>query len=87
MQMDSRDWQPLQDTIFRMKKHPNTTPGPFGDCVIVKGQTDDEGRLIGNPLEDELHILMERRGTAEDGPITLSVKAQGDRIAFAVVTA
>lgn len=76
--VDSKDWQPLQDTIFRKKKHANTAPGPVGDCVYITGPTDGEGRVIGDPLEDEPNIVMERRGTAEDGPITFSVKAARD---------
>jgi len=76
--VDSKDWQPLQDTIFRKKKHKHLTPGPVGDSVYVVGPTDKQGHLIGDPLEDEPHVVMERRGTAEDGPITLAVRAPRD---------
>jgi len=76
--VDSKDWQPLQDTIFRKKNHANIAPGPVGDCVYITGPTDGNGRVIGDPLGDEPNVVMERRGTAEDGPITFSVKAPRD---------
>jgi hypothetical protein len=76
--VESRDWQPLQDTIFRNKSHSNISPGPVGDCVYIMGPMDDQGRVIGDPLQDELHVVMERRGTEVDGPITLAVKAARD---------
>jgi hypothetical protein len=76
--VESKDWQPLQDTIFRKKRHPNTEPGPVGDSIWITNPKDNNGRVVGDPLEDELHVTMERRGTDSDGPILLAVKAARD---------
>jgi hypothetical protein len=76
--VESSHWQPMQDTIFRKRKHRHTAPGPGGDCVMLTGETDKHGRIVGEPLEDEAHIVMEPKGVSGDGPITLAVKTPRD---------
>ncbi len=71
-------WQPMQDTIFRQRKHPNTAPGPHGDSVRITGRVDNHGRIVDEPLEDVPHLMMERTGQDGDGPIALSVKVPRD---------
>lgn len=76
--VESDHWQPVQDTVFRAKKHNNTLPGPSGDSVQIVGERDNHGRIAGEPLADEPHLTMEPKGIEGDGPITLSVKAPRD---------
>lgn len=74
----SKHWKPVQDTIFRKKKHPNATPGPVGDSVFLIGPVDEKGRVVGEPLEDEPHLLLERVTADSTGPIRLAVLAARD---------
>ncbi len=74
--IESGEWQPKEETIFRRGKHPNAKPGPFGDSVLLTGPTDNHGRIVGEPFEDVPNLLLERTG--RDGPVTLSVKVPRD---------
>lgn len=74
--VESGEWQPKEETIFRKGKHPNTKPGPFGDSVMVTAPADNRGRIVGEPLEDLPHLLMEKTG--HDGAVSLSVKVPRD---------
>ncbi len=78
--VESKHWNPVQDSIFRKRKHPNLA-NPFNDSVRLIGPTDNHSRIVGEPLEDETHVLMEPSGAAQDdGPITLLVKSPRDGI-------
>ena len=74
--VESGEWQPMEETIFRKGQHPNIKPGPFGDSVLVTGPADNHGRIVGEPLKDVPHLLMEKTG--QDGAVTLSVKVPRD---------
>nr|WP_294508659.1 hypothetical protein [uncultured Rhodopila sp.] len=74
----SDDWQPVQDTIFRKKKHPHTAPGPCQDSVFLIEQRDGGGRVVGEPLEDEPHVVMEKTGIGDCAEIILSVVVPRD---------
>jgi hypothetical protein len=74
----SDDWQPMQDTIFRKKKHPHTAPGPCPDSVLLTDERDGGGRVVGEPLEDEPHVLMEKTGIGGEAAIILSVVVPRD---------
>jgi hypothetical protein len=71
-------WQPIQDSIFRKKKHPHKEPGPCQDSVLLTGERDTKDRIVGEPLEDEPHVVMEKSSTDSDAPITLSVVVPRD---------
>jgi hypothetical protein len=77
--VESRHWQPLHDTLFREGKHgENTAPGFPGDCVVIKGPVDEQGRIVGSPLGDDSRLMMERQGDNGDGPIVMSVAVPRD---------
>lgn len=76
--VESAHWQPMRDTIFRHKKHSNLEAGPVGDSVRITQKPDNQGPIVGQPLEDEPHLMMERTGEDGDGPISLSIKVPRD---------
>jgi len=85
--VESQNWQPVQDTIFRRKKHRCTVPGPVPDSVLITGDRDGRGRIVGEPLEDEPHIIMESTGVDGDGQITMSVQVPRDGFSVALTDA
>jgi hypothetical protein len=71
-------WQPVQDSLFRKKKHPQTAPGPCPDSVVLTGERDANDRVVGEPLEDEPRFLMEKSSANSDASITLSIVVPRD---------
>jgi hypothetical protein len=71
-------WQPIQDSIFRKKKHPHSAPGPCPDSILLTGERDTKDRVVGEPLEDEPYVVMEKSSTDVDAPIILSVVVPRD---------
>lgn len=82
----SKHWQPLQDTIFRRRKHPNIEH-EADDCVRITGPLD-KGVVIGDPLDDpsdeqgngQLDVRMELIDPDKDGSVALAVKVPRDGI-------
>ena len=73
--VDSRHWQPVEDSIFRQREHPNVRQGPARDSVtILKPTGQGHDCIEGEPLKSEAHLIMEKMRDDEDGPITMAVK-------------
>jgi len=71
----STHWQPKQDTVFRGRRHKNTDFLAVPDAVVLTGGKDG-AVVVGEPLADEPHVLMEKTGPAGDGAIVFSVLAK-----------
>ena len=72
--IESEDWQPNQESVFRKKNHPNIEKDATPGGIQVVGPTDAKGRIAGEPLEDEPTIKMEPKGKGANGPIEVSVR-------------
>lgn len=72
-------WQPLEDSIFRRPKQPRMKRGHFPDSVVLLAEQDlSAGVLVGDPLEGESYVMMERMAPDADGRITFAVLSDAE---------
>ena len=82
--VESKDWQPGQNSIFGTRKTPKVGETVSPGVVQVFGKTDAKGRIHDTPLDDAPNVTMEPQKDDADGPIAFSVRVKRD--SFVVTT-